>query len=395
MNQNNIKNKVIGIGAVIILIIIVVFLVYSPSFDIKEKKEAVVEVGRIKTGVTNALLRENEELLDQGKLKEAIDNYKNISQLNPDNLSVIKQSAFVDDLFLIKNSLENKEEYKKLEEKLNNNEQTLVVKLGMQLAIVAAKQGEYQRAIQYLESYKIFTENNSPKTRDYQSNQMLSSIIDRQSYYYLYLGDIAKAKELNSKSLSLMPDNSWAHYTKSFIIMEENPDNKKEALKEARLAYDSFQETYSKNYIKYLSISKKMTESYFLFRLGNMYYLNNNLKEAEKYLIEAIATIGDMQKPKNYIPLARLYLDNGDYLKTREYLNKWEKNDKKAPLGYFVKAKLNLALGNKKEAQTNFTTALNLLDTLSPPDLIILPRAKSLLKNNIIGEINKLNKNIL
>lgn len=387
MNQN--KIKYISCVGGLILIIVAAFVIYTRRVDIKGKQETV-KVGRVKIGVTNALLRENEELLDQGKLGEAMDNYKNISRLNPDNISVIQQSAFVDNLFLIKNSLENKKEYRKLEERLNNNEPTLVLKLGIQLATTAAKQGEYQRAIQYLESYKIFMENDSPG----QHNQILSFIIDRQSYYYLFLGDIGKAKELNSKSLSLAPDNSWAYYTKSFIIMEENPNNKKEALKEAGLAYDGFQETYSKNYTKYSSISKKMTESYFLFRLGNMYYLNNNLKEAEKYLTEAIATI-DIQKPENYIFLASLYLDKGDYSKTREYLNKWEENDKKAPLGYFIKAKLNLALSNKKEAVENFTTASNLLDTLSPPDLIILPRAKSLLKDDIVGEINKLNKNTL
>lgn len=395
MDQNKIKYKVIGASATIILIIIATSAIYARRVDIvdiKEKKEAA-RLERIKTDVTGALLRENEELLDQGKLKGAVYNYKNISQFDSSNISVIKQSVF-NEIFLIKNSsdqINKKEEYRKLEEKLNNNEPTLVVKLGMQLAIAAAKQGKYQRAIQYLDSYKTFTENDSSKISDHDRNQILSDILDRQSYYYLFLGNTSKAKELNSKALSLSPKNSWAYYTKSLIIMEENPDNKKGALEEAKSAYNTFQEAYGKKYTQYSSISKKITEAYFLSRLGNAHYLSNNLDKAEKYLTEALAAMGNMPAPENYIFLARLYLAKSDYPKTQKYLIKWEGSGEKSPNGYFVKAKLNLALDDKKNAQLNLATALDLLNTLSPPDLIIMPRAKSLLKDNIINEINKIN----
>lgn len=392
MNQNKTKYIIYGAVAAIILIIAAV-IISARRADIDEKREKS-KLQVMKIGIARQVAKQNKELVEQGKLSEAMSNLGKIAQIIPEN-SLVKGQDVFNRIFLIGNSTNSQEEFQKIEEELNQSKFVNPIDIITQkrsLALAASKQDGYERAIGYLESARILAEDSSLKIGDEVRRYFLSGIIDRQSYYYLFLGEIDKAKKLNSQALTLLPENSWAHYTKSLIIMEENPDNKKEALKEAELAYKIFNKSYIKNYNDYSSVSKKISEAYFLFRLGDMLLLNDDLKEAERYLTQVLEAMGDSAAPENYIMLANLYLAKKDYAKTKDYLMKWEQTGRKSPDGYFIKAKLNLALNNTEDGRQNLRIALDLLNTLKHTEWRVFPGAKNSLKEKITNEIIKLEK---
>lgn len=388
------KNNLIYVKVAVIAAIIIIIFLAVKEWQKKDKTRAQ-NLQRIKNTVIDSFLKENKILLDQGEITKAIDNYQKLNQTDT-GISAIERQIDFNKVFLIESTTNKKEEYQKLEEELNArklNSPYEIVENKRHLAMVAAKQGEYKKSVEYLKSAESVVRNGWPEINKVSRDRILSNILDRESYYYLFLNNIENAKKINSEALNLSNINSWAHYTKSLILMEEDPkNNKSEALKEAELAYTIFNDNYVKkadNY-NYSQISRKITEAYFLFRLGDMFYVNNNLEEAEKYLIQGFETMGDGALPEHYVLLAKLYTTKKDYEKARTYLVKLEDNGKNTPKGYFIKAKIDLAFGKKESAKKNLETALNMLNTLHPPELMILPGAKNLLIKEIADEINNL-----
>lgn len=378
-------HKILIVFFLLVAVVAGVVIYSKVSQRSQDKKAAELKQRKI-----NALEAEASLFVETGQWNQALKKYEEASKGEPDNF-LLWGPEINSKIYLVK----TKEDIKKIEGSLNNktteNTAAYLTKI-LILSKTALVKGEFQQALDYLiESRDFLRKNPIPELSGITKNYFLSNIMATESYVYLFLGDIKNAEDLNGQSLALAPKNSLAYYFKSLIIIDKDYNDVASALEPAKLAVENLDEYFllMKNY--YSVFDRVVTKAKILVQLGNLYSQSGELEQAERYINEGTNLIDIKVYSWFYIFQVRFNLVKKDLKKAEEYLHKWHQAETAPkPNYYLVKASLDIANKDFSGAKVSLNKALELLESLGPPQWVVTPNYQAAFKakaNKLLIEI--------